>query len=621
MPSDENLERRLQALLDGRSLPPSGSDSDSIPSHDDPLCVLDALARAHRIALFGSDGPLDRQGSTMWGHLQVRGEIGRGASGTVYRAWDERLAREVALKLFDREAGAADAIAEGRLLARLNHPHIVKVFGADTHDGATGIWMELLEGETLDEVLDRDGVFSPEETLLVGMDLARALAAVHSAGLLHRDIKARNVLRERGGRIVLMDLGAGRIARETPRGGDETGTPMYMAPEVLMGGPATVRSDIYCLGVLLYRLLTGTFPVTADDISDLKSAHAAGRRASIGAVRQDLPVGLAATINRACDADPDARYSSAAEFELALALALQNCLSQRASVTPPIARTWMHWRRTVQGSLTALAVTWFAIWIAWDSTAGRQLRRAVGLEVPPLSTLYMTINGGLTILNGHALRLAPHNPATATVIAASIDQGIVTMSAIPPWIPGGRFYLDGRPAPSPPPTRQTQCCFSDGTTDGQFNYSPRTDSTLLEQRGSRHLEPPGLFRFSRDWTTPVMLFPLTPDGFYFGIAFSAASDSFWLTRSTSDGSVIEHWSRDGKLLSTPTVFSGALLTAIAVDPADGTLWAVRQGYPGDVMRLENFDTSGRHLASLQVAIPRINPFTSGGAEFAWAPRK
>ena len=621
MPSNEDLERRLQALLDGRPLPPSGSDSNSTPSPDDPLSVLDALARAHRMALFGTDAPIDRQASTMWGHLEVRGEIGRGASGTVYRAWDERLAREVALKLFDRETGPGDAIAEGRLLARLNHPHIVKVFGADTHDGTTGIWMELLEGENLDEVLARDGVFSPDETLLVGLDLARALAAVHSAGLLHRDIKARNVPRERGGRIVLMDLGAGRMARETRVAAMKPGPPWYMAPEVLIGAPATVRSDIYCLGVLLYRLLTGAFPVMAADLASLRSAHTSGRRASLSAVRQDLPVSLVATIERAGHADQGTRYSSAAEFEAALAQALQDSLSQRASVASSITRTWVHWKRTVQGSLAAIAVTWLAIWGAWDSTPGRHVRRVLGLEVAPLSTLYMTINGGLAILNGHTLRLVPHNPATATVVAVSTDQGIVTMSAIPPWIPGARFHLDGRPAASPPPTQQAVCCFSDGTTDGQFNYSPRTDSTLLEQRGSRRLEPPALYRFSRDWTTPVMLFPLTPDCFYFGIAFAVVSDSYWLTRSTSDGSVIEHWSRDGKLLSTPTVFSGAILTALAVDPGDGTLWAVRQGYPGEVMRLENFDAYGRHLASLDVATRRANPFMSGGAEFAWAPRE
>jgi serine/threonine-protein kinase len=180
----------------------------------------------HRLALFGCEAIPEPAIAQRWGHLEIRAEVGRGASGTVFRAWDARLAREVALKLFTAEAGAGDALEEGRLLARLNHPHIVRVFGVDIHGGIAGIWMELLEGETLDAILARDGVFSAEETLFIGIDLAQALAAVHSAGLLHRDIKTRNVLCERGGRIVLMDLGAGRAVQQTPTHGDATGTPM-----------------------------------------------------------------------------------------------------------------------------------------------------------------------------------------------------------------------------------------------------------------------------------------------------------------------------------------------------------------------------------------------------------
>ena len=176
--SDPAFERALQALLDAQPLPrlsaiqaPPGAD----PGRD-PLRVVDALWRAYRRALFGKDDATDPSGATRWGRLELRAEIGRGASGTVYRAWDPRLAREVALKLVAGETDPEVALQEGRLLARLNHPNIVRVFDADTHEGTTGIWMELLEGETLDEVLARDGLFGPEETLLIGLDLARALA-------------------------------------------------------------------------------------------------------------------------------------------------------------------------------------------------------------------------------------------------------------------------------------------------------------------------------------------------------------------------------------------------------------------------------------------------------------
>src|SRR5437773_4457345 len=138
MGPDERVELAIQALLDGLPLPVSVEDSDN-GAVAEPLCVVDAIARAHRTAIFGTDISPDGPAPMRWGHLEIRGEIGRGASGTVYRAWDAKLAREVALKLLAPDAiDATDALAEGRLLARLNHPHIVRVFGADEHDGANG---------------------------------------------------------------------------------------------------------------------------------------------------------------------------------------------------------------------------------------------------------------------------------------------------------------------------------------------------------------------------------------------------------------------------------------------------------------------------------------------------
>lgn len=618
MVPDENVEQAVQALLDGQPLPCSEGD-DGSTSLADPLRVIDAIARVHRTALFGTDVPLDRPVAAQWGHLEVRGEIGRGASGTVYRAWDTRLAREVALKLFAPEAAPGDAIEEGRLLARLNHPHIVRVFGADTHDGVAGIWMEFLEGETLDEILARDGVFGGEETLLIGLDLARALSAVHSAGLLHRDVKARNVLRERGGRLVLMDLGAGRTADRTPERGDETGTPMYMAPEVLAGNPATVRSDIYCLGILLYRLLTGTFPVTGADLRDLRTAHAASRRMPLHDLRPDLTDDLVTTIERSCHSDPDARYASAADFEAALAEALEHTLSQRARVATPLIRTWARWRNTVLAGAATIGVALLATWGFWDTTPGRATRRAFGLPVPPLSPLYLTMNGGLGIVRGRTLAVVPYNPGSALVVAVSSDAGVRTMVGVPPWTTGAAFRLDGIPVAAPPVVNQRLCCFYDGTTDGRFNYAARADSTLLEPIGSRPLAPAGLYRFERDWSRPQFLFPLAKDGWYSGVAYSATSGSFWFTRRAPSGAFIEQWSRDGRQLSTPVDLPAAYLSGIAVDPKDGTVWALRPQTSATLIRLENFDPAGRHLASLDVERPLLNflSIEAGGAEFEW----
>src|SRR4029453_2654500 len=135
----------------------------------------------------------------------LREVIGRGAYGTVYRAWDPRLDREVALKLIPESIGpgyAEAGIPQARLLAKINHPNVVTIYGAARAEGMVGLWMELIEGQTLEQILQERGRFRAREATLVGLDVCEALAAVHGAGLLHRDVKAHNVMRDRNGRIV-----------------------------------------------------------------------------------------------------------------------------------------------------------------------------------------------------------------------------------------------------------------------------------------------------------------------------------------------------------------------------------------------------------------------------------
>jgi serine/threonine protein kinase len=607
---DPDLEAGIQALLDDQPL--RLSETRAPDDHRGELLrVVDVIGRAARIVLFGRERPLEAA-PARWGHLELRGEIGRGASGTVYRAWDPQLRREVALKLFPSDLDARDALQEGQLLARLNHPHIVKVFGAGVHDGSAGIWMELLDGETLEDVLARDGVFGPEETLLIGLDLAGALSAIHAAGLLHRDIKARNVVRERGGRIVLADLGAGRVDQPTSHHGFETGTPVYMAPEVLDGAAATARSDIYSLGVLMFRLLTAAVPVSAGSIDALRAAHAAGKRERLADQRSALSAEIVHVVERACDARPDLRTASAPELEDALAAALQRRLSAGAPLTI-WQRRWMRWRGPTLIIASTVGIALVLLTTLWDSTWGRSARWGVGLSVPPRSTLYITTIGGVAVLRGHDLGLLSTNPGSAFTMAVSSDLGIRTKASLPPWTTGGAFRLDGTPVGTIP-AAQDICCWTDGTTDGRFNYAIRQDSTLLEPIGSRPLARSAVYRFDRAWSNPVSLFPLEPSGTYTGITYSARWNAFLATRLEGDDSLIECWNIDGARLATPVRFPGAIFRGIAADPADATLWVVRK--ESGRARLENFDLSGRHLSTVE--IPTVDPsLPVTGAEFAW----
>ena len=264
---------------------------------------------------------------TRWGSLRIVEQIGSGGFGDVYRAHDPALQRDVALKLMRPEVGEDEMaghrfVEEARRLARVRHDNVLAVHGAERHDGRVGMWTDLLEGRTLEEILEEQGPFGPAEAVAVGLDLCRAIAAVHAAGLVHRDIKTSNVMREHGGRIVLLDFSSVADSRSLDDPGEEgtiSGTPVYMAPEVLRGEGVGPRSDIYSLGVLLYRLVSGRFPIEAANFDELRAKHDSGETVPLRDVRSDVPLSLVRVIEKALDPEPGRRYGSSGEMERALA--------------------------------------------------------------------------------------------------------------------------------------------------------------------------------------------------------------------------------------------------------------------------------------------------------------
>ena len=330
-----------------------------------------------------------------WAHLKLIERLGGGAFGDVYRAWDEHLEREVALKLL-RATGAGEDLQtsrianEGRLLARIRHANVVCVHGVAVHDERVGLWMELLRGVTLEQQLVASGPFSAREATLVGIDLCSALAAIHAAGLIHRDVKAQNVMREAGGRIVLMDLGTGREAdgrgiRAIP---ELAGTPLYLAPEIFEGAPAGARTDLYSLGVLLYHLVTGAFPIRAATIDELQAGHSAGTGVRLRDARADLPAAFVRVIERAIAADPASRYETAGAFEAALADTLGEAIALPVSAPPAVpaseqprrapARSWARGGLIV-AAIAAALVMGFVGWPALRRLGPRAAAPAEGV--------------------------------------------------------------------------------------------------------------------------------------------------------------------------------------------------------------------------------------------------
>jgi serine/threonine protein kinase/tetratricopeptide (TPR) repeat protein len=285
------------------------------------LRLLCTVADLHRDipSTAGEPGAAGDHPTQYWGRLRLIERIGGGSFGSVYRAWDPRLRREVALKLIavgdHAEHRSASIIREGRMLARVRHPGVVTIYDAEQIDGRVGLSMEFVAGPTLEARIKEHGPFTADETIEIGTQLCQALAAAHDAGVLHRDVKAANVVIRHDGRVVLMDFGAGRQMDEADPG--TAGTPMYLAPEVLAGQDASVRSDVYGLGVLLHYMVTGSYPVQAASLSALRGAHAK----RLHDERTPMPPALgrlALVLARATDPRPERRFENVAAFEAAL---------------------------------------------------------------------------------------------------------------------------------------------------------------------------------------------------------------------------------------------------------------------------------------------------------------
>ncbi|MBZ5555949.1 MAG: protein kinase [Acidobacteriia bacterium] len=311
-------------------------------------------------------------GPRLWSHLDIREVLGAGGFGVVYRAWDPQLATEVALKVLTRDTGAgATVIQEARLLARVRHPNIVSIYGADRWNGQVGLWMEFVRGRTLKQIVEQRGAFGAREAALVGLDLTRALAAVHGAGLVHRDVKPHNVMRDEGGRIILMDFGAGIEVDALSAGPQRkyVGTPLYMAPELFHDHRPSPQTDLYSLGILLYHLVSRAYPLDAVSPADVEAQLARSERRRLRDVRPDLPTEFVRIVERAIDPEPARRYASAGEMEADLAqFVVQDeraLAAPRADEAAPPRRPRRAAFLTATVAVALAAVVTGAVWRLW----------------------------------------------------------------------------------------------------------------------------------------------------------------------------------------------------------------------------------------------------------------
>jgi serine/threonine protein kinase/tetratricopeptide (TPR) repeat protein len=329
--TDPRLVRIAEAIVEGWSVDWAWEEQ-AYPEGREALGklrLLQSVARASR----SNDGDSVRQsdGLGRWGRLTIRAKLGEGVFGEVYRAYDSLLDREVALKL----ARAIDPshterfVSEARRLARVRHPNVLVVHGADVSEGRMGMWTDLLRGTTLAQYLASKGPLEPREAALIGVELCRALTAVHDEGIVHRDLKAANVMREPGGRVVLMDFGSGGElqADGVAPNGHVYGTPLLMAPEQIRGDAVGQQADTYSLGVLLYNAVTGEYPITGGSLTELIERHISGKRVLLQTRRPDLPSRFVQVIDRSVDPDPRHRFQTARDMEHDLLAYIESCSS------------------------------------------------------------------------------------------------------------------------------------------------------------------------------------------------------------------------------------------------------------------------------------------------------
>ena len=395
-------------------------------------------------------------GVTLLGQVHVLGVIGSGAMGTVYRAWQSGMERPVAVKLLRADLIGDPQLRrrflrEARAAARLSHPNIVCVhLVGETDAGVPYLVMEHLGGQTVEEVLAAEGTLAPGRAVALARQIASALAEAHGAGVVHRDLKPANVLlverRGLGEVVKILDFGIAKVvdaitgdASRLTRQGTVFGTPHYIAPEQAQGAAIDGRADLYSLGVLLYRMLSGGLPFDGSAVAVLL-AHISRRPPPLAEVAPGVDPRLAEIVDRCLAKDPAARWDSAEELLAAL---------EALDDLPGAGRA-----RAESGPLRATGDLDEPAWASIDSGA----LSVVVPAAPGLPAERSARRGLAAVIAAAALAITLVGSGTASRITAAIEGGKVAEAGEAP-APGDRpNRVDGAglslagssPAGSPP---------------------------------------------------------------------------------------------------------------------------------------------------------------------------
>lgn len=299
-----------------------------------------------------ADGKFPERAPERIGKYEVRGEIGRGACGVVYRGFDPFVQRDVALKvaLHDssfREDDGSERVffAEARAAGMLQHPHIVSLYDAGVEGELSYIVMEYIDGETLLPLCRPKGGRPPlEQVLDIVFKCAKGLDYAHAKGVLHRDIKPSNIMLTRDGVPKVMDFSIAEVmsAGVSDQQKSVVGSPLYMAPEQIKRESLTAATDLYALGAVMFQLLTGTPPFSNAEIPELFKAIRLQPAPQVKELRPDLPDGISDVVERLLRKDPAQRYQTGQELASALTRLFDQLRASGAQISRRESRDSLH---------------------------------------------------------------------------------------------------------------------------------------------------------------------------------------------------------------------------------------------------------------------------------------
>jgi len=310
-------------------------------------------------------------------HYELLEEIGKGGMGVVYKARDTRLDRFVAIKLLPPEKMSDPDrkrrfVQEAKAASGLNHPNIVTIHEIDTLDGVDFMVMEYVEGAPLDRLIPAKGL-PISETLAYAVQIADALAAAHTAGIVHRDIKPGNIVVTPGGRVKVLDFGLAKLveragsedmtvtAEGATRAGVIVGTVAYASPEQIEAKPVDACSDVFSFGAVLYEMLTGRRPFHGESQLSTMAAILRDTPQPVVAVRPGLPAELSRILQRCLEKNRERRYPAGAELRDDLA-----AVQARLATPPTGLGAMLHQPRyAIAAVVVILAIAGAAGWFAW----------------------------------------------------------------------------------------------------------------------------------------------------------------------------------------------------------------------------------------------------------------